>query len=293
MKKKLKILLLLIMFLLISGCNNKEYRIIHISAEDLINNINKGKTMIIFEYADNSINSKQMREDMQSIANDLRSDIYHLDNYHLDVEFGSILQNEHGISIDDNYFLLIDGNKIVLDEEYTNKIEVTRKLNNYQSSKDIELSSIDHSTYNINKAKEYFEEGNIYQANEYLSKAWSNEEAREFYYNNKEFNILHIWERYKTINNQADQFEYTQVNTFTGDSMYFKKTVKGKSGEFEKPNSRDRDNEYYYKVINKKIYTGLKEDKLSEKFEIVFINFDRLVLKDIKTNERIEYIRRD
>lgn len=294
MKKKLKIILMLLLFLFISGCNNnKEYKIINISAEDLINNMEHGKTMIVVCYADDVINSKTMRNELQNIANDIRSDIYRLDYYHIDMDFGYLLKYQYGFSADDNYYYVLEGTEVKVDEYYTNSVEAVRKLNEYQSSKDIELSQGSKIDKYLEQAEKYYAEGDLFKANEYISKGWSSEKARNYYNEHDEYKILHLWERYKTLNNSSDEFEYTQINTFTGESIYYKKTVKGESKTFEKPHSHDYDNKYYYKVLDKKIYTGTKADKLTPRFEIVFVNNERLVLNDLKTKERIEYIRRD
>ncbi len=123
MKKKLKIILLLLLFLFISGCNNnKEYKVIDISAEDLLLNLQQGKTMIVFGYSDDSKKSETMRNDVQNIAKDIMSDIYHIDFYHVDMEFGNVLNYSYGITIDDNYYYVFNGLELLVAEYYSNLV---------------------------------------------------------------------------------------------------------------------------------------------------------------------------
>lgn len=294
MKKKIKLLIILFIFLLLGGCGEKkEYQIIDISASELISNMREGKTLIVFSYYDHSLKSEQMQKDLQRIADSLQSDIYHLDQYHIDTDGGSILTNEFNTAIQDNYFSVYVGTEEKLHDNYTSIKQALEVLNDYQSSKDIKLQDSSENKKHLEEAKQYFNEGNIYKANELLSKAWSSKEVRDYYNDNKEFLILHAWERYKSLYNSADHFIYTSINTFTGSSSYLKKTVKSNSAEFEKPDYYDFDSKFYYLVKDKKIFIGKDEDNLKEKYTIKYLDYDRLVIEDIENKEKIEYIRRD
>lgn len=277
------------------GCENKkEYKIIDISGEEFINNIEEGKSFLVFMYSDNSTIYNEKLDEVKRIAETSGINIYHLDRYRLDVRSEATLDHTYSLALEENVYIAIQNGKIETPKAFSNYRETMIELEQYTFNDELILSSEEANEENIKEGEKYYNEGNIYLANQYFSKAWSSAKARDFVAKHNEFNILHYWERYEIINNEKNEYKYIGINTFTADSKFGKIVVENKKNEeFLKPGFYEADEKNFYKVQNNKIYVGKTEDKLEEKFKIKYLDKTQLVIEEIKTGKEYQYARRD
>ena len=297
MKKKLKIFAICLFLLVLTSCgirrNTKETGIVPISAEEFLKSIEEEKNILVFMYSEKSELYDGKQQELKNLSDKLNTNIYVMDPYHINVDKEMDITVRLMMSLEEDIYYVIQEGKIVYSDKYSNYTDTYLALEKYEFNDEIELKKAEETKEDIEEAKKQYDEGNIYEANQHLSKVWSSKEARDFYYNHKEFFILHYWERYQYKKNDSENFNYIGINTFTANSKFDKIVVEGKNGSFEKPNFYSIGEEYYYRVKNKTILVGKTEDKLEEKYTIKYIDKQQLVLLDIKTSEEIYYVRRD
>ena len=295
MKKKFKSILLLILLLILTSCTTKrvEYKIIPISGAELINSMEEGNNFLVFMYTDNSTIPREKLEEIKRLKDTLNTDIYHIDPYHIDIESEIEFDLYYMIGLSSDKYIVVQDGKIAAIEYYTDFNKAYKELNTYKYNGSIKYNSEADNEANIAEAEKYYNEGNIFMANQFLSKAWSSEKAREFVDNHQEFLFLHYWEKYEYTGSNSENLKYTGINPFTADSQFGKIVVESKATEFQKPDFYENQNKYYYKIQDMIIYVGTKEDKLNDKYEITYIDKEHLIVKNMKTNVETHYTRRD
>jgi len=200
MKKIVKVFLLLLITIGLCSCSNKkEYKLVELTAEELVKNItsDEKKSFVFAIYNSQSSKGEEFLKNLQNVVNNAKLDIYYIDYYHMDssssgyfFDIGLEGYNQNG------YYAFIDG-KMMINNVYTDFKTLYTSIKDFGYQTEITKISQEQKLKYLKEAQKLYEEGLIASSFDELNKAWDLKEAKEMFTNNKYYNILNSWENYE------------------------------------------------------------------------------------------------
>lgn len=297
MRKRIKILILIMLTFIVCSCSNKrEYNLIELTGEELVENIfSEENKNIVFAFYNSSLsNANQFLKDLENTSNNAKLDIYYIDSNHLDSGSYLILSSLDTISPTYNsYYAYINGEYKVA-EEYTDLKTMYNSLKEIGYKSNVIKKTKEEKLEKVEEANKLYEEGHISQAIGLLNYAWDLEEAKEAYSNGKYYNILDSWERYEFLNEKMEEVYYENIIFYYDSNTFEHALIKSKyNKDFQKPSSYDDYKSIYYYIKDDIIYTSDTESgKYKETYKITYIDSENLDLLNLKTKKEYQYILR-
>ncbi len=292
MIRKAKILIIFTIMLLLCSCGaKKEYKVVELTGEELINNLlAQNEKRFIFAFVNKeSDNYDVFMKNLTNVSNSTKNNIYYIESDYIDTESALFLYNFDLFDFDNNSYYTFDGKSFDVAEKYVDLSSMYSNLKSFSSKGDIgKISSTQKEEY-LKEARQYYEDGQIAMSFDKLNMAWDTEEAKEFYKNSKNYMVLRSWENYEyKLGDKEDKAIYTSWIFYHGVNFY---SVATKEGEY---NHNFRNDEFYdddfkdvyYKVIDDVIYTNdTEEGNYKKTYEILDLTEKSMKLKEIKTKK--------
>ena len=276
-----KVLLCLVIFLLmLCSCEKKEYHLIELNANELLEQLFKEDCDIVVAYYDSKDeNSEQFISDLEKVVKASKENIYYIDVNHIS-GYSLILLYEY-FSVDVSglrYFVVQDGQTLIK-EKYTDYLTLFKNLNGKKYDTEINYVSDEDIDKYLNEANKSYKDGYISNSLDYINLIWNSNKAKEFYDNHELFDIIQMWENYDIKDNGSDMV-YTSLMFYSFTNSFDYYVGNSKVNEFTKP-EMDEYKSYYYKIINNELLVSEDEDGDYKKlYDIDDFANDYLVLKD-------------
>lgn len=297
MKKFIKtICILLFLFILCSCSEKKEYKVLEITGEELTNNIfSEEEKNIIYAFYDSSDkNHKKFIEDLKTVSEKAKIDIYYTDLSHLDKASTIILFTINDLYINGNSYYAYINKKVTVSSEYKDYNTLYSDLKSIGYKSNIEIIPEEIKKSNLDDAKKLYHEGKIAESLEYLNKCWNLNEAKEFYEQNSYYNILNSWERYEYLDEKTKKIAYTNIIFQESSNQMYTITRKGTyNKDFTKPIPYGDYNLLYYYIKDDIIYTSSEENgQYKETYKINYLSDDYMTIYEYKLKKEYDYILR-
>ena len=293
---KKRFLIIIIIFLITSiicSCEKKEYQLIEITAEELVNNImNEDKNFVFALYNEEEANATEFMSSLKNTVKNANINIYYMDFEHMNIEPAITLYSLETLGLDKNSYYVKQNNGIVLSEYYEDYGTMYKSLKSYAFSNTLDYISDKEKKNNLEEAKRLLSEGYVSKSYEKLGNAWTLTEAKEFYSENKVYEILDLWERYEFKDSELNKVDYHIMDFLINTNYYESATKSGEYENFDKTIDYDAYSKTYYYIKDNYIYTSKDEKKYTKKYYIQYLDKDDLHLKDLKNNKVYKYIKR-
>jgi len=265
MKKRMIIIILLL--LLFTGCKKKtepEYKLIEVTAGEVVDGINKGDEFVYASLNPYHENGRKFLEDLEKAAKELKINIYYVDNTKISIWASLILDATTSLNAD---YLYYTGKEYFV-TEYKNYDSIIEKLKGKEVKEFSTLKSEDELKENLKKAEKLYEEGKINESYTYICGAWSLKDAKEFYRSHPYYNILSKWVYKKET---GDKLTIKKLAAFeTSDIIYYYE-YNGKTKKYEEPTAPKYKEQKYY-IKDDIIYTSKDGKEYKEKYQILSIS---------------------
>ena len=290
MKKKLFILIICIFGIFLSSCKKKEYGLIEISAYEFNNYLynedrdRESVNIVYAVYSSSSKDAEQFLDDLEKVARRTKTLIYYLDYEHLDFLTSFMLEES---APGDNYYCVIQDGQVIVFEEYKDYDTLYKNINGKQYYPDIEFASQEYIDEQMEKAKEEFDKGRYTGSLNFLNLIWNVKEAKDFYNDHNEFNLVHFWVGYIPTGNDEDIHYFgLSVGFFFNTLTIYDKLDKVEG--FKEPTDGKM---YYYYVKDGYFYISEKEDgEYKKSYKIVSLTKDKLIVKVNNINLGMNYV---
>lgn len=297
MNKLKKIFILLLSVIILCSCqkDNTKYELIEITGEELINNISskKEQRFIFALYNTNKKNADSFYQTLESLVNNINSNIYYVNYNHLDdMSALNLFTYDFGDFTENSYYFYDKGD-IKISSDYTDFATAFKELKNI--SKTTSLKLIDKSTKEeyIKEASKLYDDGNIAKAYNELNKAWNLKEAKEEYNKNPLYNLINSWEAYEFLDDDYKEVNYYNFLFMTSTNYYYEIIIKDKYQNFNKPNDLNEYTKKFYQIKeNTILISNYENGNYKEKYQIKSINDERLSIVDLDTNKKINFVKR-
>ncbi|MGN1371452.1 MAG: hypothetical protein ACI4XM_04190 [Candidatus Coprovivens sp.] len=292
--KKIKILLILLVAFFLCSCNKKEYKLIEITGEELVENLIVKQNNFIFAIIDSSESDyENFFKDLNSIVKSANINIYYVDYLHLSNEAATTLFNYYTTDFTTNGIFVNQNKSLVVAAEYTDFKTAYSLVKDKAFTNEVYFVDDSIKKEYIKEAKELMEENKISEAHDKLNKAWNLKEAKDEYNSNKYYNLINAWERIEYTTSIPEKTKYTSIIFFTNTNYYAVQKTEASSEEFTIPTTLDDFETIYYKVKDDIIYTSNREKGYYEKtYKINDISDKYFQLTDIKNNKKMTFTRR-
>lgn len=283
MKKVLIIFLSLV--LLLCSCEKKEYNLIELTGDELMNHLSKDDCSIVIAiYSESYDNSDNFLNDLKSVAKRTKENIYYIDINHLDMMSGLILTDALNTQVDSLKYIVFQKGKLIIDEEYTDYNKMYSSLNG-KKYEDVELILHEDKVAQLEEAKKLYDDGYISKSYDACLRVWSLDEAKKMVKNSNLFKLVNQWE-YKNIVSK-DKINYISMIFLSIDNAVFYIDETVKTDGFTYPEIKDYSS-YFYRMRDGKLCISEKNDgDCKEEFEILSVNDEKLRLK--KNNKEYEF----
>lgn len=293
--KKIKIIVLfLLISILLCSCNKKEYQLIQITGEELVQNLLYEDKNFVFAIIDESeSDAKEFKKTLEDIVKSANINIYYVDYLHLDKDTVFELFNSYSTDFTTNGFHAIQNKSLIVSNEYID-FKTTYTILKDKAYTD-KLVRIDKKTKEsaIKEAKKLYKENKISEAHELLCKAWDMKEAQKEHNSNKYYHLINVWERTEITPDIPEKTNYTSLVFTSGVNYYLLQKESALSKDFEKPTTLNKYETIYYRFEDGIIYTSNREDgHYEETYKINDVDEKYLQLTDLKTNKKQTYTRR-
>lgn len=285
MKKFLIIIFSLI--LLMCSCEKKEYQLIELTGDELINHLLKDNSSITLGiYSKNYENSEQFLDDLKRVSKSTKENIYYVDIDHIDMMNVLVLPDVLDVDTSSLKYVVYQNGKKIIDEEYSSYNQMYATLNG-KKYEDVELVNIDDKKAVLEEAKRLYDEGYISEAYDMLQKIWSLEDAKNTFNEGNLFKIVNQWE-YRNLVPSSNKINYIGIIFLPLDNAAYMIDETVKVDEFSKPSVTDYD-VYYYRVKDNILCMSEDENDESCKYEyeLLNVNDNKLTLK--KNNKEYNF----
>ena len=274
MKKSLKLLVVLLSILLLTGCGKeKGYNLIEVTGSELIEAIYNKEEFIYATINPNNETGQNFMRDIRRVAKQHHTDIYYLDNTKVNFYADESIYIINGVDTRKNaYFFTGDGNAIY---EYTNYKDIEKNLQNCKSNKITTIIPDSDKKQELELAKESYKEGKLAESFKHLNESWTLKESKDFYKNSKYFKLIHEWE-YRNVGQK--NIVIKKFAMFNVADYAFTYTYSGPKDEYKEPLAKDY-TEYTTIVKDDKIYVE-KDGEYVERFKIISLTDDELILEE-------------
>lgn len=294
--KKIKLLVIFFIIpIVLCSCNKKEYQLIQITGEELVQNLLYEEKNFVFAIVDESEpDAEQFLKDLEGVVQSANINIYYVDYLHISQSAAFELFTSYSTDFTTNGFHAVHNKSLVVSNEYID-FKTTYSILKDKAYTD-ELVRIDESKKKeaIKEAQELYKENKISEAHEKLCEAWDLKEAQEEYNNNKYYYLINAWERTEYTTDTPEKTNYTSIIFNSGVNYYVVQKVSELSENFEKLDSIDDYETVYYRIKDDIIYTSNREKGYYEEtYQINDISDKYLQITDMKTNKKMTYVRRN
>ena len=285
MKKIIKLIFIFVLTIALCSCNKKEYKLIELTSTELVNHLLKGDTDLVFiTYDENNEQNEEFFKNVQKIAKIAKENIYYIDINHM-VFSDEILLTESGIDYKNLLYIVVQDGATIINEQYTDYDTMFKALNGKNYEEQPKLISDEEKNEHISLAREYYNKGQLVNAYNELAQAWTLQEAKDEFKNNKYYYLLNEWESFQVLNNQ-EEVKYDGFLFYTFNSTMYTATKTDKIEGFTEPDLDKYTSKYYY-IKNDCIYTSKDQDgSYKKEYKIKEIEKNKLVLE--KNNQIIE-----
>ena len=284
MKKFLIIIFSLI--LLLCSCEKKEYYLIELTGDELVNHLSKDKSSLTLAiYSENYKNSAQFLNDLQLVSKRAKENIYYIDIDHIDMMNFLILPDLLDVETNSLIYVVYQDSKKIIEEEYTSYDKMFATLNG-KKYEDVELVSLDEKKAILDEAKKLYDDGYISNAYDMCQKAWPLDEAKVFFNESNLFKIVNQWE-YKNLVDNSKKMNYIGIVFLSLNNAAYMTDTTVKVEEYIKPSLTDYDI-YYYRIKDNVLCMSEKNDgKCKYEYEILDVSDSILTLK--KNNKEYKF----
>ena len=297
MKKLLKLIMLLITCFILSSCKSKEeYKLIEITGEDLVTNINNNNNFIFAFVNTSKDNYQSFMDSLELVVKNAHLNIYYVDYNHMDYNSFAAMVDTVDLPYNTQSYVVYKNKEYVVSDSYTNYQKLYLALKNYTFTNKLTLKSEDDLKKDLDLAKEELENGNIGLSYYYLNKSWTLKETKEFEASQNIYKILNLWENYEFRN--PEKLDYTTYHSMflSNHTKYIMESTKsGEYNNFEKPTDLDDYSFVYYYIKDDIIYTAKEENtdlsKYKATYKINSLSDDILNVTKLSNNKEYEYIR--
>lgn len=298
MKKIIKLLLILIIPIVITSCDSKDYKegqLVEISGLELTNNFsgNNSKNFIFAIVNERKPGYKTFLIDLEKYAKETKKAIYYTYYNHIDTEASFYIFGLYDANFTNNSYHVIEDGEITVTKDYKNYETMKADLEEKTFYTILDYISEEDTKEYLTLAQEEYEKGNMSISYNYVNKIWNKKEAKEFYNTHKELGLIKSWEHSTITQDKRDRITYQSILFHHNTNYFLEILVKEYSDNFEKPQNMNNYEQVYYYVKENIIYTSDKEDgKYKKRFKILEIENTSLVLFDYKYNKEYKYTRR-
>ena len=294
MKRKIRAIFILIFLTsIICSCEKKEYKLIEITGEELVNNImNEEKNFVFALYNEEENNATEFMSSLKNVVKNANINIYYMDFEHVNIEPAITLYSLETLALDKNSYYVKQNNGIVESAYYEDYSTMYKTLKTYAFTNKLDYISESEKKSELEEAKKLLKEGHVSKSYEKLGNAWTLEEAKTFYKENRIYEILDIWERYEFKDKELNKIDYHILDFLINTNYYETATKSGEYEKFDKTINIDAYKKVYYYIKDNYIYTSKDEKKYTKTYYVQYVNKYDLHLKDLKTNEVYKYIKR-
>ncbi len=293
--KKIKLLLLLLLIpVLLCSCNKKEYNLIEITGDELVQNMLEEEKNFVFAIVDKSEdNAASFLKDLENVSKSANINIYYVDYLHMSQDAAFKLFTSYSTDFSTNGYHVLQNKSLTVSAAYTDfkTLYTTLKTKAFTD----ELVRIDKETKlnYIKEAKELYKENEIGEAHNLLTKAWDLKEAKKEHDDNKYYHLINGWERTVYTNDIPEKTKYTSFIFNSGESYYVEQKITKETEEFDGPTDADKFETVYYRIEGDIILTSNREKGYYEEtYQILNVTDELLNLKNLKTNKNETYTRR-
>lgn len=291
--KHIKILLILLLIpILICSCNKEESRLIELTAEELVMNLNKEDISFVFAIVNKSEDNYQaFLRDLENVSKSANIDIYYIDYLHMDTaSANSLIFNLYSTDFTTNGYHVLENSSLIISEGYTDFKEMYGVLKDKIYKDEIERIDTNTKKEYINKAIDLIEEEKYAEAHSYLCKSWDLEESKKVYETHPNINIINLWEHFTITNDEPRMITYQNIYFYTETNILYRIKETAVYDSYEKPSGISNFENLYYKIEDNIIYTAVSENaKYKETYKIESITSTSLTLIDLQTNQKYIY----
>ena len=282
MKKIVKSILLVLIILLSCSCNKKEYKLIELTSNELLNHLLKDNSSITFvTYNDELEDNDDFITNVQKVSKRAKENIYYLDINHISANDNLVLYEIMGNDFQGLRYYVYQNGKFIIQKSYSDFTTLFNDLNGKKYKDEPSLTSDEDKKKYLDSAVLAYEEGKISSAYDLLNMAWTLNEAKNTYQNNNLYNIINEWESYE-VSADGKSLTYTKIMFYSfSDTMYIA-TKTDKVDGFQKPGMLDYKSYNYY-IKDNYIYLDEKNNG----------NYKKTYLIDYLDNEYLTIIKRN
>lgn len=294
--KYIKILLILLIIpIVLCSCNQKEHKLIELTAEELVQNLENENISFVFAVIDKSEdNYEAFQRDLENVVKSANIDIYYIDYLRMDTSSANtLIFNLYSTDFTTNGYHVIENGSLIASEGYSNFKEMYGVLKDKIYSDKLELiDNITKQEY-LTKAKELYNEEKYAEGYEYLCKAWNLTETKEVYDTYDNFKLIDVWQHFTLTDEEPKMITYRNLYFYSNTNILYRIEETALYEDYEKPESLSDYEALYYKIENNIIYTAVSENaKYKETYEIESIDEYSLKIIDLKTNQKYTYNKR-
>lgn len=282
MKKIVKSILLVLIILLSCSCNKKEYKLIELTSNELLNHLLKDNSSITFVTYNNELeNNDDFITNVQKVSKRAKENIYYLDINHISANDNLVLYEIMGNDFQGLRYYVYQNGKFIIQKSYSDFTTLFNDLNGKKYKDEPKLTSDEDKKKYLDSAALAYEEGKISSAYDLLNMAWTLNEAKKTYQNNNLYNIINEWESYE-VSADGKSLTYTKIMFYSfSDTMYIA-TKTDKVDGFQKPSMLDYKSYNYY-IKDNYIYLDEKNNG----------NYKKTYLIDYLDNEYLTITKRN
>ena len=298
MKKIFKLFIILIFPILLCSCNNNENlegKLVEISAIELTNNFYEKdcKDMIFATVNEHKKGYQQFLKDLEKLAKETNRTIYFTYYQHIDTESALLIFNTYDAYFSDNAYHVMEDDKLIITELYTNYDTMKTKLSNKRYYEKLDMQSEKEIQNNLEEAKKAYDKGNIAISFDYINRIWDEPDAKSFYDSHKYLGLIKAWEHFTVTEDKKTRISYRSLLFYHNSNYYFETLVKEYYEGFTKPNDLSVYDKVYYYVKDDIIYTSDKENgTYKERYKIISIEKTQLKVFDYKYKKDYIFTRR-
>lgn len=281
MKKIYKLVVLLISIIILCSCQNKEYKLIELTSQDLATIIEGNDDIIFATLNSNLEDSDTFQKDLTTTAKAIKSDIYYIDASKTTFWADESIYIYTNVDTRKLYYYARKEGSLAVANSYVNQRKMYESLKDYKSA-DIKIPTSDKEKQaSLKEAQKYYEKGLIASSYQKLAEAWTLKEAKEYFNNHKYYQLINTWE-IRDI--KKNKFYYQTIALYgLSDSLYYY-DYNGSIDDFTDPPKASDYSSLNYYVKDDKIYVSDEDtedlSKYQEKYQIISLDNNNLILKE-------------
>ena len=262
--KHIKILLIILIIpIILCSCKKDEHKLIEITAQELVQNLNNRDISFIFAVVDKTEDDyEEFIRDLKNVVKSANIDIYYIDYLRMDTNSANeLLLGLYTTDFSTNGFHVIDKGALIVSDAYSDFKNMYGSLKDKIYTDKIELIDNETKKEYINKAKELYEEEKYAEGYDYLCKAWSLKEAKDIYEEYNYFNIINVWQHFTITNEEPRMITYRNLYIYPNINVLYRIVEKAPYEGYEKPEDITKYESLYYKQQYQKTQNTKKHIK--------------------------------